>query len=647
MNPDEILGQLDFEKLLETYDGAANKLLAVARQDGHFDDAGAGDLVWPASAGIDLAGRQRRVELITRIYDGIPPRRAARLTEAHDRYRATLDPYRDASLAFLQVCRQFVTSGAGSERDLLGLYQSRFLLALGRENPFLLDAGEAALVELKVARAPLSHAQSVAEKLVADPCLDDPRWQVEYEDAGRAPLRDHLDRIAERVVDHMAAGEHLAIRYNTFSNFVWFGISIWKTVTELDLLLALIEGRVRRSWHEKLAKFVLLAQAMLLKFLDAHSEDPAQIRPKDYWYGQEYSYLTRDMIDLTTVLVDRANALARRARGQRPAALTLPPLLVGHRDSRPAAGLDGLSGPFLEYGHVGEQGTHSALSRRLRLLRWIGLFRKTGRRKLQLHRAEMAESERIAASWRNNTDWGLGTLEIFDIDVKVEIDPGFAAAAAALELEKGDRKVIFFPTHQSLLDHPVMYHLLQSPEMMAAMGWQEPVPCVLFSRSQLMDPTSFRIGSRQFSLIGLSPELTDRLLEEVDGYVIADRSRDAGNPIQTFAKLLEKRPGVIYGAGTTAAFGLQVLPIQHALFAHLPADVVIVPMVFRGVHALWAKCPKGNLAINPGVVEVVVSPPVVGATTLLPRKRTLRTQLEPATLFQAMHIASLLDPEPV
>ena len=115
MNPDEILGQLDFEKLLETYDGAANKLLAVARQDGHFDDAGAGDLVWPASAGIDLAGRQRRVELITRIYDGIPPRRAARLTEAHDRYRATLDPYRDASLAFLQVCRQFVTSGAGSE----------------------------------------------------------------------------------------------------------------------------------------------------------------------------------------------------------------------------------------------------------------------------------------------------------------------------------------------------------------------------------------------------------------------------------------------------------------------------------------------------------------------------------------------------
>ena len=113
-----------------------------------------------------------------------------------------------------------------------------------------------------------------------------------------------------------------------------------------------------------------------------------------------------------------------------------------------------------------------------------------------------------------------------------------------------------------------------------------------------------------------------------DPFVEWQHQRDAGNPIQTFAKLLEKRPGVIYGAGTTAAFGLQVLPIQHALFAHLPADVVIVPLVFRGVHALWAKCPKGNLAINPGVVEVVVSPPIVGATTLLPRKRALRTQLE-------------------
>ena len=103
---------------------------------------------------------------------------------------------------------------------------------------------------------------------------------------------------------------------------------------------------------------------------------------------------------------------------------------------------------------------------------------------------------------------------------------------------------------------------------------------------------------------------------------------------------------MIYGAGTTSAFELQCLPMQHALFAYLPPDVVVIPLAFRGVHALWPKCPKGNTSINPGLVEAVVSPPMLGAITLLPRKRALRTQLEPATLFQAVHIANQYNPEP-
>ena len=100
----------------------------------------------------------------------------------------------------------------------------------------------------------------------------------------------------------------------------------------------------------------------------------------------------------------------------------------------------------------------------------------------------------------------------------------------------------------------------------------------------------------------------------------------------------------MYGGGTTSAFDLQVLPMQHALFAHLPQDVVFVPVAFRGIHSLWPKCPRGNVNLRPGHVEVYVSPPVPGETTLLPRRRALRTQLEPATLFQAIHIATLLDP---
>ena len=86
--------------------------------------------------------------------------------------------------------------------------------------------------------------------------------------------------------------------------------------------------------------------------------------------------------------------------------------------------------------------------------------------------------------------------------------------------------------------------------------------------------------------------------------------------------------------------------MQHALFAYLPPDVIIVPLAFRGLHSLWPKCPRGNLDIGSGRVEVVVCPPMLGETTLLPHKRALRTQLEPATLFQAVHIARLFNPEP-
>jgi hypothetical protein len=39
-----------------------------------------------------------------------------------------------------------------------------------------------------------------------------------------------------------------------------------------------------------------------------------------------------------------------------------------------------------------------------------------------------------------------------------------------------------------------------------------------------------------------------------------------------------------------------------------------------------------------------VAPPMLGETTLLPRRRSLRIQLEAANLFQAVHITTLLNP---
>ena len=88
----------------------------------------------------------------------------------------------------------------------------------------------------------------------------------------------------------------------------------------------------------------------------------------------------------------------------------------------------------------------------------------------------------------------------------------------------------------------------------------------------------------------------------------------------------------------------QTVGSPRFVFAKLPQDIVIVPVAFRGSHSLWPKCPAGNLNIRPGVIEAVVSPPMLGETTLLPKRGSLRIQAEAAALFQAVHIATLLNP---
>jgi len=636
---DKLLSDVDVDELLDRYDEAAQQLLDVAHDDSHFSVP----QEWPSrgteEAPIDIGGLERRAVLIATIHDGMPSRRDLRLADAYDKYIQAMPDYHRANRLFLALRRQFLERSQGDERDFFQLYQNVYLEALSRENPMPLDKGEAALVQFRVARVPLSHAQAVAEKLQASPDGDDPRWREEYvctvdEREWRGSLRDLFHDIAERVVDFLAAGEHLAIRYNTFSNFVWLGISVWKAISDAELLLARLHGRVRQQWHDELGKLVLLGKGMLLKFLQAHLEDPAQIKPKEYWYGQEYSYLTRDMIDLARQLVEYTNKLAARARGIEDAAIDMPPLLCGQ-----------ISGRFLDYPDVGRRAELPTWRRRSRLLRWAWLFRKTGQRKERLRALD--PPERLREAWRETGRWARRTLEIFDIQVDIEIDPHFAAVAADLELHRPDRKVLFLPTHQSVFDHPVMNYVLQAPELLQAMGWEEPVSCTMLARARLMDPIMFKIGLWDFSLIGLTPEEVDQQFIEVDGHVLMQRTADIGSPTKHFAGTLEERPGVVYGAGTASAFELQCLPMQHGLFAQLPPDVILIPLAFRGIHSIWPKCPRGNLNINPGRVEVMVSAPMLAETTLLPRKRALRTQLEPATLFQAVHIANLYNPEPL
>ena len=643
MDLDELLRDVDPNEVSRLYGEAAGELLEVALRDGHFADRDPVEITWPA--GDDLPSLTRRAELISAIHEGIPSRRDGRLCEAFERYEALGPVYHRANRLYCALRACFVDRGHGDSRDFHGLYQSVYLHALGRDNPIALDEGEAALVELRVARVPLSHAHSVAEKLQAgteeEEDLDqgDPRlaedYEVEIDDAPCAgPLRELLDQIAESVVDYMAAGEHLAIRFNTFSNFIWLGISVWKTITDAELLLARIEGRVREKWHHQLQKLVLLGKAMLLKFLQAHSEDPAQIKPREFWYGQEYSYLTRDMIDLTRQLVRQTNRLAGRARGVTSERVTLPPLLDGKARGR-----------FLEYSHVGRRRTYGKLQRWIRILRWIRIYRRTGREKINTLKAGLAEEQRYSAASAINAAWGRKSLDVFGVEVAVSADPLFAATAQAMNLASKEAKVLFLPTHRSLFDHIVMSSLLHDERFLELLGWKQPPAPSIISRAKLFDFLTLRIGGKSFSLIGFSPEEVEEMQVKIDGGVILSRSADTGNPTRRFAKVLEERSGIVYGEGTTAAFENQCLPMQHLFFAYLPPDVVIVPLVFRGVHSMWPKCPRGNLDIGSGRVEVVVCPPMLAETTLLPRKRALRTQLEPATLFQAVHIARLFNPE--
>ena len=622
--------------LRERYDEAAQALLEVARHDGHFTEP----QVWPRSpepgTAVVLADLQRQADLVRAVHAGTPGRRDARLAEAHARYCQATPAYHLANRLYAHLQGRFVAQQEGDARAFLQLYQTVYLEALGQEGLIGPDDGEAALVQLRVARIPLSHAHAVAEKLPPEAPADDPRYRTGYSvdldgHAHVGSLRELLAWIAAQVVALLAAGELLAIRYNTFSNFVWFGVSVWKTVVEAELILGEGGTRVPVEIRPGLEKQVAAAKQMLLKFLQAHLEDPAQIRPREFWYGQEYSYLTRDMIDLAHGLVTAGARAARAAGlGWQP---ELPPLLAGRADGR-----------FLEYRGVGRRTQLPTWRRRWRLLRWIMLLRRTGRRKEQLR--ALPPAERLRRAWQETGRWAEGSLRSFGIQVDVIFDPHFAAGAADLGLSDPGRGILFLPTHQSLLDHPVMNYVLQRPEFLQAIGWREPVPCAMLARAMLFAPATIRLGKRRWSLIGLSPEAVDRQFEEVDGHVIMEHGRDSGNPTQRFAKILEQRPGVVYGAGTTSAYDLQCLPMQHGLFAQVPPHVIIVPLSFRGIHSLWPKCPKGNVQVNPGRVEVVVCPPMLGETTLLPRRRALRTQLEPASLFQAVHIAALYDPAP-
>ncbi len=447
-------------------------------------------------------------------------------------------------------------------------------------------------------------------------------------------LRDLLRDVAQRTLDYIAAGELLSTRFNAYSNMGWFGGAVWKVVTDAEWLLLRI-GDAQGETEELMTaqSNVRLTQCMLVEFFQAHREDPTQLRPENYWYWQPYAYLTRDMIDLSRNLVEKVNQMLL-STGLGLPEMVLPKVLDGNPTGR-----------FVDFPRVGKTRTISSFARKMRFLRWIRPCWKVGRSRLRLLQSEMAAEEKYRLAWEKWREWSEETKRIFEIKVDIIIDPKFKAVSRALDLGSGKHKVLILPTHQSLMENLIHFPVFQSDEFLDAMGWDSPVPFAILARTGLFSTTSLRLGPWELSMFGVSPKTNDVLFEAVDGYVTRESLDGTAHTTSKILDAMENRPGLIYPTGTTASFAEQLIPLQHALFSKLPQDIVIIPVVFRGTHSVWPRCPKGNLDINPGVIEAVICPPMLGETTLLPKRRSLRIQAETAALFQAVHIASLLNPD--
>lgn len=649
--------------LLTVYDQAAQGVLDLANSEGYFEGVDPDLLKWPPSrtpgGTIGLEGLGYRAKLIGAIYEGVPLLRDQRMGEAYDQFRRVAPGYYQSVQLYARVREQFLQNDPDATAQFLELYQTVYVEALRASNVFTPDEGEAALAGARLSRVPLSHAQPVAEKLKDIVPEDDPIWQAIYPcmldgKETRSTLRDIFQNTAEKTLEYLAAGELLAVRYNTYTNFAWFGCAVWKIISDAELLAEFCRRHVPSKYIQRkidgIQEDILLGQAMMVEFFQAHQENPAQLKPTGYWYGHHYTSLTRDMIDLTHALMDKCNLVIYRinqhmkdheeekAKIPDELASMLEPMVVPPLLDRTAAG------HFLEYPHVGRNARYSPFKRAMKLTRWIGASWRYVRNKLAIEEENLGERERLEAAWHNSLTWADRTLKIFGITVKVHVDPMVGELARVLKLHEGRYKVLFFPTHQSVFDHPVMYKVLQSRVLLDALGWEDSRPCTILSRSGLTEYVTLRLGSWSTTLFGVNAAEFDRLIEEVDGYVVLPRAGDTNNATQRFAGLLEKRPGIIYAAGTTAAFDIQSIPLQHGLFSKIPPDVVIIPMAFRGIHSIWPKCPRRNIRINPGQVEVVIAPPMMGETTLFPRRRSLRPQIEPAALFQAVQLVHLLNP---
>ena len=430
----------DLEQMLAIYDQSVQLMLEAVRHDGYFDDLNPDAVVWPKSqsGAMDMEALQFRAQLVDAIFQGLPEVRDRRLDEAYRPFAELLPQYHTGSRIYLQLRRQFVERGRGDAKDFLRLYQSLYLKALAQAELHAPGAVEEALAQVHITQVPMSHARAVAEALSNVEADEGTHWTEEYScerDGERivGTLRDLLQDVAQRTLNLIAAGGLLSTRYNYLTNFGWFGVSVWKVIVDAEVALA----QLRETSDVDLDGIdgdVLHIKALLIEFLHVHQEDPTKLRPRLYWYGQEYSYLTRDMIDLSVRLICDVNAQIDRV-GQKVFRVWKCPLCSADT---------GAEDDFWNIPMSGVEGNFQSCSEECVLPGGWGLRSEVGRPKKKLLEREADPIRRREAGWRTWLDWGRRTLDIFDIRVDIYFDPHFEAIVRDLGADAEDPASYFF-----------------------------------------------------------------------------------------------------------------------------------------------------------------------------------------------------------
>ena len=79
------------------------------------------------------------------------------------------------------------------------------------------------------------------------------------------------------------------------------------------------------------------------------------------------------------------------------------------------------TGRYVDYPHVGASAEHGKWSRRVKLMKWVGLFRRRTQHTVRLKKQQLSDTERLQSSWDAASDWGRSTLDLFGVDVQIKL----------------------------------------------------------------------------------------------------------------------------------------------------------------------------------------------------------------------------------